>query len=221
MYPPLPKYDKQWKAFVKAAVKRYPNVRAIEIWNEPNLATFWSPAADPNRYATVLKAASAGVRAAGSNKPVLTGGLFPATTNGGNVSAKEFLDRVYASAGAGAFEGIGSHPYAHQASYVERMWTRLDALRAVRDQYGDGATPLWITEAGISTEATSGVPPDQQGDLLAELYRSIEGHDVRSFVVHRLYDVGSDYWGQYGVLHQDLTPKPAYCELGGAIGTAC
>ena len=48
IYPPLPQYDGDWKAFVKAAVTRYPNVRAIEVWNEPNIATFWSPAADPD-----------------------------------------------------------------------------------------------------------------------------------------------------------------------------
>jgi hypothetical protein len=221
IYPPLPQYDPQWKAFVQAAVTRYPKVRAIEIWNEPNIATFWSPAADPTRYASILKAAHEGVRAARSKAPVLTGGLYPANTTGGNVSAKEFLGQVYATAGAGVFDGIASHPYAHQPSYVERMWTRLDALRTVRDQYGDGATPLWITEAGISSEATSGVGLDLQGDVLAELYRSIERHDVRSFVIHRFYDVGSDYWSQYGVLNQDLTPKPAYCELGAAIGTAC
>jgi polysaccharide biosynthesis protein PslG len=197
-------------------------VRAIEIWNEPNIATFWSPAADPTRYAAILKAAYDGVRAARSKAPVLTGGLYPANTTGGNVSAKEFLGQVYATAGAASFDGIGSHPYAHQEVYVERMRTRLDALRAVRDQYADGATPLWITEAGISSEATSGVGLDRQADVLADLYRSLQGQpDVRSFVIHRLYDVGPDYWGQYGVLNQDLTPKPGYCELGAAIGTAC
>jgi hypothetical protein len=222
IYPPLPQFDGDWKAFVKAAVARYPNVRAIEVWNEPNIATFWSPAADPARYAAILTAAHDGVRAARSKAPVLTGGLYPANTNGGNVSAKDFLSQVYATAGAGAFEGIGSHPYAHQEVYVDRMRTRLDALRAVRDQYRDGSTPLWITEAGISSDAISGVGLDRQGDVLADLYRSLQGQpDVRSFVIHRLYDVGPDYWGQYGVLNQDLTPKPAYCELGAAIGTAC
>jgi polysaccharide biosynthesis protein PslG len=219
IYPPLPQYDNDWKAFVQAAVTRYPNVRAIEVWNEPNIATFWSPAADPTRYSAILSAAHDAVRAAGSKAPVLTGGLYPANTTGGNVSAKEFLDGVYATAGAGAFEGIGSHPYPHQADYVARMQTRLDALRAVRDQYGDGGTPLWITEVGISSDATSGVGLDQQGSVIAQLYHSIEGGDVRSFVIHRLYDVGSDYWGQYGVLNQDLTPKPAYCQLGAAIGS--
>jgi polysaccharide biosynthesis protein PslG len=223
-YPPAPAHDSEWKSFVQAAVARYPNVRAIEIWNEPNLGIYWAPAADPIRYSAVLKAAHDAVLAAGSSTPVLVGGLFPAINagsgNGANISGNEFLNQVYATAGAGVFEGIGSHPYAGQAPYVERMWTRLDALRAVRDQHGDGATPLWITEMGISTDAASGVPLDQQGDELVQLYRSTEGHDVRSFAIHRLHDVGSD-GGQYGVLYQDLTPKPAYCELGAAIGTAC
>jgi hypothetical protein len=63
---------------------------------------------------------------------------------------------------------------------------------------------------------------DQQGDVLAQLYRSTEGHDIASFVIHQLRDIAPEgYWNQYGVLYQDLTPKPAYCELGAAIGTAC
>ena len=45
---------------------------------------------------------------------------------------------------------------------------------------------MWITEMGISTEAADGVPLDQQGGVLIQLYRSIEGHDVRSFAIHRL-----------------------------------
>ena len=217
MYPPLPKYDKQWQAFVKAAVSRYRNVRAIEIWNEPNLATFWAPAADPARYATILKEAHNAVRAARSNLPVLTGGIYPVATANGNVKAASFLGQIYATAGASAFDGIGSHPYVYKAPYVDGMRSRLDALRAVRDQNGDSTTPLWITEAGIATDS-GGVLPEQQAGVLTDLYHSVEGTDVRSFVIHRLYDVGGEF---YGVLNADLTPKPAYCGLGGAIGTPC
>ena len=217
IYPQLPKYDKQWQAFVKAAVSRYRNIRAIEIWNEPNIARFWSPAADPARYATILKEAHDAVRSAGSKVPVVTGGIYPVATANGNVKAADFLRQIYATAGASAFEGIGSHPYVYKPSYVDGMRSRLDALRTVRDQNGDSATPLWITEAGIAT-GSSGVPPDQQAGVLTDLYHSIEGTDVRSFVIHRFYDVGGDF---YGVVNNDLTPKPAYCGLGAAIGTPC
>src|SRR5262245_47414206 len=130
--------------------------------------------------------------------------------------AMDFLDQIYATAGANAFEGIGSHPYPRTAPYVATMQNRLDALRSVRDKYGDNGTPLWITEVGITTDPSTGVDPDVQGDVLAELYRSIEGSDVAAFIIHRLHDFGGD---QYGVLNQDLTPKPAYCDLGNLIGT--
>jgi hypothetical protein len=222
-YPPLAKNDHRWKQFVQAAVSRYRNVRAIEIWNEANIGRFWAPAADPTRYSTILRMAHEGAVAAKSTAPVLVGGLIPTGTNGTNVSASEFLRQVYANAGAAAFEGIASHPYPHQAPFVQTMWKRLDALRAVRDGRGDSATPLWITEVGVSTDPASGVPLDQQGDLLVELYRSIEAHDVNSFVIHRLHDIGSEgsYWNQTGVLYPDLTPKPAYCDLGALIGTPC
>jgi hypothetical protein len=218
MYPQAPAHDADWEAFVQAAVHRYPDVRAIEVWNEPNLAIFWSPAADPARYSTILQEAHAAVRAAGSNAPVITGGLFPVSNAMGNRNAMEFLDQVYATAGVNAFEGIGSHPYPHTAPYVDTMQNRLDALRSVRHDHSDDGTPLWITEVGIPTDSSSGVSPDAQGDIIADLYRSIEGSDVAAFIVHRLYDFDTDH---YGVLNQDLTPKPAYCELGDQIGTPC
>jgi hypothetical protein len=216
MYPQAPAYDAEWKKFVTAAVERYPEVRAIEVWNEPNLAIFWSPAADPVRYSAILQEAHDAVRAAGSAAPVITGGLFPVSTAIGNVRAMDFLDQVYTTAGAGAFEGIGSHPYPHTAPFVDTMQNRLDALRSVRNSHGDSGTPLWITEVGIPTDSSSGVSPDAQGDLLADLYRSVQESDVAAFIVHRFYDFDTDH---YGVLNQDLTPKPAYCELGEQIGT--
>jgi hypothetical protein len=94
----------------------------------------------------------------------------------------------------------------------------------VRDNQADPGTPLWITEAAVSSDATEGVGGERQGGELVRLYRSIEGHEVESFIIHRLHDVATEppYWNHTGVVAQDLEPKPSYCELGWGIGqTVC
>ena len=57
-------------------------------------------------------------------------------------------------------------------------------------------------------------------DELIKLYRSIEGRDVASFIIHRLHDIDGEgsYWNQTGVVDQNLDPKPAYNKLRSAIG---
>jgi hypothetical protein len=219
-YPPLTQYDSDWSEFVKAAVARYPEVRAIEVWNEPNLGRFWAPAPDPVRYATLLKLAHEAAISAGGTAPVLTGGLTPAANAATTMGAGEFLNQVYTYGCACDFEGIGAHPYVTQTPLVDNMTKRLDKLRAARDGFGDSATCLWITEIGLSSDGTSGVTLDTQGDELIKLYRSIEGRDVASFIIHRLHDIDGEgpYWNQTGVVDQNLNPKPAYNKLRSAIG---
>ena len=42
-------------------------------------------------------------------------------------------------------------------------------------------------------------------------------------MIHRFHDIGYEggYWNQTGVVREDLTAKPAYCQLATAIGTPC
>lgn len=223
VFPPLAKYDADWKRFVRAAIARYPNVRAIEVWNEPNLGRFWSPAPDPRRYGAILKGVYEAARAERSSKPVLVGGLAPAGNTATTVGAAEFLKQLYASACACYFQGIATHPYTTQVPLVDNVAKRLDKIRAVRDAAADSAKRLWITEFGLSSNGTSDVTLENQGSELAQVYRSIEGHDVAAFVIHRFHDVGFDgpYWNETGIVREDLSLKPAYCQLGELIGTAC
>jgi polysaccharide biosynthesis protein PslG len=224
-YPPLAAFDSDWHDFVEAAAARYPDVRAIEVWNEPNIGRFWAPAPDPGRYVEILAAAHDAVATAGVTAPLLTGGLIPSGNSTTSISASEFLRQIYLQGCACDFEGIGAHPYPRQLPHVETMWNRIDGLTAVRDEQGDTATPLWITEVGVSTDTTAqaGVDLGEQGAALVRLYESIEGHDIRSFVIHRFHDVTGEgsFFNQTGIVFEDLTPKPAYCELGAMIGDPC
>src|SRR6202043_672892 len=51
--------------FAAAVVQRYygKGPSYFEIWNEPNLAEFWSPAPDPAAYTADLKAAYTAIKA--------------------------------------------------------------------------------------------------------------------------------------------------------------
>jgi polysaccharide biosynthesis protein PslG len=226
MFPPLAQHDDAWQAFVQAAVERFPDVTAVEVWNEPNIERFWAPQPDPARYVELLAAAHDAVAAAGSGAPVIVGGLVasPRTTS---VPASDFLRQVYAQGCACDFEGIGSHPFPRVKPLLETMWNRLTNLTEVRDANGDSATPIWITEVGVTSDPNqaAGVTAEEQGDELIRLYRSIEGHNIAAFLIYRLIDdvAGGEgpFFAQMGVLSPDLEPKPAYCELGNAIGTAC
>lgn len=219
-YPPRHRLVRAWGRFVGEAIARYPEVRAVEVWNEPNLGRFWAPRPKVSRYVELLAAAHAAVAAAGSGVPVIVGGVTPATSSRTTLSAAEFMRRVYTQGCDCDFEGIGSHPYPRRSPHPEQMTNWLDKLRAVRDSNNDGATPLWITEVGISTDPVTGVSLEQQG-MLVELYRSVLGHDVAAFIVHRLQDISYEgsFWSETGVVEQDLTPKPAYCSLAAGIGT--
>ena len=222
-FPPASEHDGEWSEFVQLAAERYPEVLAIEVWNEPNLPRFWAPAPDPGRYVEVLALAHDAAAAAGSAAPVVTAGLSPVrNTNATQTSSREFLREIYEQGSASDFEGIGAHSYPRVEPLVDEMWRELGRLLEVRDNHADPGTPLWITEASVSSEASQGVGTERQGEELVRFYRSIEGHEIESFIIHRFHDVADEppFWNHTGVVSENLVPKPAYCELGAVIGEA-
>jgi hypothetical protein len=86
-------------------------------------------------------------------------------------------------------------------------------------------TPIWVTEVGLSTAGPFPYSLDDQARGLRLIYRRLERMpDVPAIVVHRLIDgpkkleTAESGWG---VVHRDLTPKPALCSLATARGAAC
>jgi hypothetical protein len=236
-FPPDTFHYPDWEQFVQDAVTRYPNVRAIEVWNEPNLARFWGPAPNPADYVDVLVHAKAAVASTGIGVPVITGALSPVRTTSGEtpplrISSRVFLRQIYEDEEEGRapardfFEGIGTHPFTMSKRMFEDMWVELNRLFAVRDNHNDPGTPLWITEISVSSDDAEGVTPSRQGKELVRLYHSIEGHEIESFIIFRFHDAAdgtpySPYFQHTGVVELNLAPKPAYCWLGAEIGTPC
>jgi hypothetical protein len=224
-FPPAPSHLAEWRTYLRGLMVHLPDMLALEIWNEPNSARFFAPHPSPALYARLLKAADQAAREVGFDRPIITGGLAPERPrHAGKVPPAEFLTRVYELAGRKAFDGIGSHPYPAGPPWVANMSANLDQLRAVARRFHDAGKPLWITEVGLGGTASGAglfsAPLDRQGPILASMYRSVQGGDVRAFLIYNLYDSigGGNRFGPYGVLTQALRPKPAYCYLAQHLG---
>ncbi len=222
-FPPSPRHIAAWQAFLRSLMAHLPRMSALEIWNEPNFISFFAPHPDPALYARLLLAADRAASDADFHRPILTGGLSPSPPSRGKIAPSQFLARVYEIAGKRSFAGIGAHPYSAQAPWVAGMTKDLEQLRRVSERFNDGSKPLWITEVGIGGVAGGGghfnVPLDQQGQVLARMYRATRGLNVRSFLIYTLSDLGgASRFGTYGVMTPSLRPKPAYCYLAQHIG---
>ncbi|MFM2310257.1 MAG: hypothetical protein RLY87_2379 [Chloroflexota bacterium] len=181
-------YD-DYARFVAAVAARYPQVRYIQLWNEPNLAYEWNwELPDPVAFTDLLSRASRAARAANPNVIILFPSLSP--TDGKEpriapMSELDFLAACYRAGAADAFDimsaqayGLGQPPDEHR--YVRVRWnplrpwaeldrpidTRIDVsrivmLREVMLQHDDAATAVWVSEFGYNS-APESIPPERR-----------------------------------------------------------
>jgi len=155
-----------WEGFVGALVERYgpggqfwadnpgvPQVpiRAWQIWNEQNAATFNRPAPDPGAYAELLRSSASAIRSRDPGGQVILGGMFGTP---GSIAAWDYLDQLYAVPGSrDNFDGVASHPYSSTLKGVKQQINR---IRGAIVRAADSTVGLWITEIGWA----SGGQPD-------------------------------------------------------------
>jgi polysaccharide biosynthesis protein PslG len=229
--PDRSEYD-EWAEFAALVAQRYPQARALEIWNEPNLSYFWYPRPKPSRYSDVLRTAAESIHAANPAMPVLSGGLVPTRHESrSKLGFKRFLKRVYKSGAAQLTNGIGFHPYpAFWRRSTPRVLAKVEALmestRSIMSSFGDASKDIWVTEVGLSTTGRpSGFSEAEQAEGLREIYRVLsETPGVPTVIVHRFFDQGggSGNWETgLGVLSGSGVKKQAYCALAAARGSPC
>ena len=204
-------------------------VAAWEVWNEPNLESFWA-GADPARYATLLRAAH----------PALKAGDPEALVVAGAVSRNDdaWLGRMYDAGAGGAFDVVSTHPYPDPSDSPPELPDngdagRIDHIAAVRrlmDGRGDSGKELWVTELGWSSHGGNrgkpsskrGVTAEQQADYLR---RSLDFFASRHPYVSKVFwynerdkDTGDPHEDGFGLLSRDLDEKPAYRALASRAG---
>jgi hypothetical protein len=161
-YPPTS--NKAFAKFAATVAARYApqGVHAWEIWNEPNLAQFWAPAADASAYTALLKEAAVAIRRQDPRAFIVSGGLAQPDTSATSISALQFVQWMYASGARGSFDALGDHPYTApllpndpNAYAWQVMASTPMSLLSVMAANGDGDKRIWITEYGAPTSGTS------------------------------------------------------------------
>jgi len=154
-----------WASFLRAITQRYgvdgtfwrenPELPELpfhlwEVWNEENLVTF-ADDPDPVEYAKLLRISGRILHRADPRAQVIVGGLFGQPLQvPPNVASGNFIARIYrAGRVKPAFDGIALHPYVGAPAAMGRQ---LENLRRVMRRYGDGRTPLYVTELGWGSD---------------------------------------------------------------------
>ena len=199
-------------------------IHSWQVWNEPNVVTWWASGPDPAQYVRLLSAVSEAIRGVDPTAEIVAGGL-PESAMGTPIA--EFLDGMYAAGARGTFDTLAIHPYAAD---VQGVMGILAAARAKLDARGDHDTPIWATEFGWAT----GGPPVTittsesaqarlLGDTIVAMQRARATLGLRGFVVFRWKDVEPnvghpDVWAMHtGLLHKDDSAKPALTALSDAV----
>jgi polysaccharide biosynthesis protein PslG len=153
----FPDRAEHFEDFMLAAFQRYPEIRAWEIWNEPNLSLFARPRPDAARFVSLLRAAHRARARAGSRAKLISGGLaFFA-----HLDAFRFFDQMARLHAFDYVDGFGIHPYSPEAP--DHPWSSFLKLSRFRERLvrlGRPNVTLWATEYGYPTASVgSGYGP--------------------------------------------------------------
>lgn len=146
-------------AFAAAFAERYEGVvDYLIVGNEPNLSFEWGyRATTPVDYVELLRVVYPAVKAANPDIVVLAGALAPTLEPDGSPWATNdlvYLRGMYKAGAAGTFDGLAVHAYGltfpAKAEPGEDIlnFRRIELVREIMVEYGDEATPVYVTEAG-------------------------------------------------------------------------
>jgi hypothetical protein len=253
-YPPIDSAAaiQAWQNFLKAAVGRYgPGgsywsnkykrdfgqsatplpIQSWQIWNEPNLRKYFGGGTDQqvkaNKYARLLAISHDAIKPTDPQATIVLAGMPSTTRVAGSSNARDFLNAIYNVAGVMAnFDVAALHPYGCD---LDRVRTGISQFRAVMENRGDGATPLWLTEfawgSGSPDRSCINKGSTGQRNLLISSFKMIL-QNRKTWNVQRLFwflwrdPTGTfatycTFCGTAGLLRHDRSRKPAYYAFKG------
>jgi hypothetical protein len=188
-----------WESWVFNVVSMFKDkVKVWEIWNEPNWNTGFGAPGDPVKYTEFLKRAYIKAKQADPECVVL-GGSILGTDNAG----LNFLRLMYENGAKDYMDALAYHPYCttvsplypYETSTGKAFW-KLEWVKNIMAEYGDGNKKIWITEIGWATNGTNSVTEDQQALYINQALNLAKSWGwVEAFIIYNWMDGGGLYFG--------------------------
>lgn len=225
-----------WAGAVAGHLKKYPQIKRVELFNEPNLHGGWKPGetskyagngdrGDGDSLAPFMRAAYAAVKAANPALMVVSGAF---ATGGRHLDSRVVLANAYA---AGCRTGVcwdelsvhnyrWASPLEATIGNDEREENRFDIykdLQKVAIAHGDPKPKVMLTEFGFSSCAalTLCFNPMVQALYVAQGFNlALADPSVDGIVYVNLHNASKDgpdfFWSSTSLVNNDYSRKPAY-----------
>ncbi len=217
LYLPWDHPDNLWARYVETVVTHFRGkVDTWEIWNEPDLTSFWL--GTPGDYAQLLKVGYLAAKYANPDGTVLFGGL---AYWGNPAFYRQVLDVLavdpHAAAHNSYFDVMSLHLYSN-------VYQAHDITAEVKAAMAATVGPhsLWLTEAGVpiwdedNPDPNIPWPPpytataNEAAAYMIEAYANARAAGAERFFVFRLHDDHGGMGQRYGITRDDHSLRPAY-----------
>jgi hypothetical protein len=211
--------------FITAAVAHYSgppyNVKHWEFYNEPDNGDafyaerdwgYWGN--DPEAYAQMLGAAYGPMKAVDPEAQVVFGGIaYDWWTSDGGPFVETFLDDVLQAPGGDSFDLMNFHYYPsfrpNWEPYGPDIIGKVNYIRDKLATYGIERLLICSEVCQWSAEAHGG-SDELQSRYVAQVYARSMAADLGAAIWFKLVDWEGVATWQYGLLNEDLSPKPSY-----------
>lgn len=214
--------------FVGKVASRYAGkISALEIWNEPNAVTFYTPKPDAAGYVELLRAAYPVVKSIDPSITVI-GGVLGSIVDFGDLAINPvtYTRQMYAAGAKGYFDAFSFHPYHYSLKFSDGVTVtnspvqQLIQIRLVMVENGDENVRIWSTEYG--QPASAGGEAQQTAYLTDMLTKWQELPYVGPMYVYTTRDRNSggvNPEDTLGIYRTDWTAKPVQAVVAnGAAG---
>ena len=139
----------KFETYLRKCVERYKDrIKAWEIYNEPNLKSFWGDNPNPAEYAKLLERAYKAIKSIDPELKVLYAGVSGVPI--------DYIEKTFEAGASKYFDIMNIHPYQH-SNPEEKLPEEIKALKELMKKYGISEKPIWITEVGYSSAQECGV----------------------------------------------------------------